>query len=169
MRRLCASRTISQHPVRTQEKTTRASPAWRDTRPHALKTRLSPSRETARLSGLEGNSLLSAQWVQDTRKPHGDYRDRAGCLPRHREIPGRSRWATLKQPRRPTYLREVCRDPIRSVDRCAPDTSRRFSSTFRYIRSLCWHGRRRVAIPPPELDFRGSPLFVRAEAIHPPD
>src|ERR1039458_10176881 len=64
-------------PLQTQVKTRRASQAWRDIRPRAVKAGLSPSQAPEPLSVPAANSPANfptpARSVRGTRKPHAAY------------------------------------------------------------------------------------------------
>src|SRR5258705_11014290 len=89
MEGLVACRATDLLPPQTQAKTRRASQAWRDIRPRAVKAGLSLGQEPEPLSGPAANSPMCARSVRGTRKTHAAYPDRAGGSPRRPPTPRR--------------------------------------------------------------------------------
>src|SRR6266498_5045672 len=153
----------------TQAKTRRAPQAWRDIRPRAAKAGLFPSQAAEPLRVLAANSPICARSARGTRKPHAGYPDRAGGSPRRPRTRAQSRPTAPKPQTRPAYLPTGCHCPNRNGDRCAPGTSRRSASTFR------WRELSRALVSPrvpsrsPEPGFRENYPFAEAAAIRPPD
>src|ERR1700686_747616 len=134
---------IAPLPLPMRVKTPRASQALRDTPPRAAKVESCLVQVIELPAAPATKAVKGAQSAQDTETLRAACRLQAADSLRRPQTRVQPQPAIPKPPKPPAYSPAVSRYPSRNADRCAPDISKRFASTFQCKRWSPAH------VPPP--------------------